>query len=367
MPRQAPKFRLEPPAGRWDRSPRQSAADVDSGRGRPGTLLTLTITGACLVMLGGLYMLWKQGALSPREVNAGPALVRQVPAHEAITLSLDDARKLMRQSEWAQAEAALRTAAGQFPEDQEVRIALAECLLSQKKYAESYEQYEKALAIGPREARLEFAAGLVASTAGMTDRALEHFGQAVVQDPRNAGYAMNLGLIQRRQGDMDAAKASLLRAANLDPQNATAWGSLADIAMGENKVDLALQHIARARALQPEGREWRLIEARAQKRRGDPERALMILLPMDATQRREAPVARLIAECFGMLQRHSDAAAAMAEASLAEPASADLAREAAVCFERAGSRERALEFARRAQMLGDAAAARIVERLSAAR
>jgi tetratricopeptide (TPR) repeat protein len=336
---------------------------VQAGSGRPGIILSITIIGACLAMLGGLWALWSQGAFSPQQVSASSS-VRSAPAHESISAALDSARKLMKESRWGESQAILKSAVEQFPADQDLRVGLAEAYLGQKKYPESYEQYEKALAIGPREPALEFAAGLVANTAGDSEHALEHFAQASLQDPKNAGYALNLGMLQRKSGDVEAARATLLRAANLDPQNAYAWGTLADIALSENKIDIALQHVSRARAIQPESRDWRLIEARAQKRKGDPERALMILLPMDLSQRREAPVARLIAECFGMLHRPRDAAAALAEASNAASTDAALARETAECYDRAGDKTRALDFAKRAQMLGDPAAAKMAERLS---
>jgi tetratricopeptide (TPR) repeat protein len=348
-----------PHLGGW----RRPEKEVSLGGGRPGVILSITIIGACLAMMAGLWALWRQGAFAPQAVSASSS-IRTAPAHESIAAALDSARTLMKGSRWAEAQAILRSAAEQFPADQDVRVALAEAYLGEKKYPESYEQYEKALAIGPREPALEFAAGLVASTAGNTERALEHFAQASLRDPQNAGYALNLGMVQRKTGDVEAARATLLRAANLDPQNAYAWGTLADIALSENKIDIALQHISRARAIQPESRDWRLIEARAQKRKGDPERALMILLPMDITQRHEPGVARLIAECFGMLHRPRDGAAALAEAANAATTDGALAREAAECYDRAGDRKQALEWAKRAQMLGDEAAAKMVQRLS---
>jgi len=195
----------------------KAAKEVPLGGGRPGIILSITIIGACLVMIAGLWALWNKGAFSPQQVGAAPAAIRQTPGHESIGASLDSARTLMKESRWGEAQAILSAATQQFPADQDLRIALAEAYLGQKKYPESYEQYEKALAIGPREPSIEFAAGLVANTASMTERALEHFAQASLQDPKNAGYALNLGMIQRKTGDTEAARATLLRAANLDP------------------------------------------------------------------------------------------------------------------------------------------------------
>jgi tetratricopeptide (TPR) repeat protein len=290
---------------------------------------------------------------------------RPALAHQAITAALESARKYMDEAEWGKAEAVLRQAAMEYPEEQEIRIALAEDLVAQKKYTDAYDQYEKALAIGPRDGKIEFAAGLVANTAGKSDRALEHFFAAQTAEPSNAAYALNLGLVQRKTGDLNGAKANLLRAGNLDPQNAHVWGVLADIALGENNVGLCLQHISRARGLQPESKDWRLIEARGLNRKGEPDKALMLLLPLEPSLRRDPPVVRLIAQCYGMLQRHGDAAAALADASQADPTNAELAYDAAVGFERCGDRDRAIDFAKRAKMLGSQPATKLLERLGA--
>jgi Tfp pilus assembly protein PilF len=347
---------------RWDSGVSVPVSADEKAGSRPGRFITLLIGTLCIALTGGVIWAWKQGALTP-EAAMAVAQGRPPQAFQAISASLDSARKYMDQGEWGKAEAILRQAAMEYPEEQEVRIALAEDLVAQKKYAEAYDQYEKALAIGPREGRVEFAAGLVANTAGITDRALEHFFAAQTAEPSNAAYALNLGLVQRKTGDINGAKANLLRAGNLDPQNAYVWGVLADISMGENNLGLALQHIARARGLQPESKDWRLIEARALKRQGEPEKALMQLLPLDISHRKDPQIARLIAECYGMLQRHPDAAKALAEASVAESLNAELAYEAAAAYERAGQQAKAVEFARRAKMLGSQPAAKLLERL----
>lgn len=327
----------------------------------PARVLMAFIIMLCLLMLGGMVVLWQTGTLAPAAATAAPA--KPAPAHQAITAALESARALMTASEWTKAQTILREATARFPDDQDLRVALAETLIALRKPGEAYAQYEKALEIGPREARLEFAAGQVASSAGMTDRAEAHFAMAQTLDPKAPAYPLMLGLVQRKQGSHESAKASLLRAANLDPDSPFAWGTLADIALSENNVNLALQHIARARKLQPESKEWRLVEARALKRKGEPEKALMVLLPMDRSQRIEPAVVRLIAECYGMLNRHANAAEVYAEASLATPQSAELAYDTAVAYERSGDMAKALEFGRRAKLLGSEPAAAMMKRL----
>jgi tetratricopeptide (TPR) repeat protein len=337
--------------------------EIDPKGARPGALVTLFVGGLSLAMLAMLGWMWQSGALSPDRAVA-VTIIRQNPAHAAIAAILDSARKYMTEGEWSKAEAILREASGQYPDEQEIYIALGETLVAVRKFDLAYEEYEKALAVGPRDGKVEFAAGLVANSAGRADRAIEHFFAAQVWEPANATYAMNLGLVQRKTGDIEGAKANLLRSANLDPDNAFAWGVLADIALGENNVGISLTHIAKARVLQPDSKDWRLIEARALKRRGDPERALMVLTPMEVSQRREPAVVRLMAECYGMLGRHAQAATVLADASLADGSNAELAYEAALAFERLGDKAKALEFGERAKILGSEPAARLVARLS---
>jgi len=346
---------------RWDATPPRKLPDAHLGVGRPNRFLSLAIAALCVLMIVAVVALYLAGSFSPVDADAAAA---KAPASEAVTAVLDSARKLMGQSDWAKAETVLRRAAMQFPDQQEIRTALAETLLALDRPKDSYEQYEKALAIGPREPKLEFAAGQVASKAGLTERAEEHFSMAQTADPKNPACPLMLGMVQRKLGKLETAKANLLRAANMDPDSPYAWGTLADIALGENHLDLCLQHIEKARKLQPENKDWRLIAARALKRKGEPTEALRLLTPLDASQRREAVVARLISECFAMLGRHAEAASALAEAAQADSVNAEIAFEAAAEFDRAGNRARALEFATQAQILGSKPAAALLAKLN---
>ena len=327
---------------------------------RPSGFLAGGIIIALLVMLGGILWVWKSGA--PQKAAASTPTAAPLPA--AAGAAIDSAKAYMSRSEWSKAEAVLIQATAKFPEDQELRVARAETLIALQRFPDAYTQYEKALAIGPRDAKLEFAAGVTASKTNMTDRAIEHFSMAQSQEPRNATYAFWLAQMQRKSGSMEACKASLVRAANLDPDNANIWGTLADIALTENNVGLALQHVAKARALQPDVSEWRVVQARAHKRKGEPDKALMVLNAIEPNQRKDAPVARLMAECYGMLGRATDGATIMGEASLAAPTDGALAYDAAAAFERAGNKTKAIEFAKYAKALGNEAAAKLLAKLT---
>lgn len=335
---------------------------LPAGHGNSFGWLWAALILLIVVMGGGAVALYSTGAWS------GPASASAAEgngSNEQITAALESAKGFGQRGEWPKAEAVLREIVALYPSEQELRVALAEAMTAQRRPADAYEQYEKALAIGPRDAKLEFAAGVAANNANQPEKAMEHFSMAQTADPSNPSYPLNLGIMQRRLGHADAAKASLLRAGNLDPDNAYAWGNLADIALSENNIGIALQHLTRARSLQPESKDWRLIEAKCHKRRNDPDKALLALLPMELSQRREPPVVRLIADCYCMLSRYSEAAAALSDSAQANSSDPSLAYDAAVAQEKAGDIPAAIAFAKRARTLGHDQAGKLVEKLEA--
>jgi predicted Zn-dependent protease len=283
---------------------------------------------------------------------------------ETTAAILESAQTYVRQGQPETAETILAKACEQYPTDQSVRVAYADVLLARSKAGEAYQQYEKALAIGPREHVLEFTAGNVASMAGLPDRALEHFSAAQAGEPTNAKYALYLGQVQLKIGQLDAGKATVLRAVTLDPDLAVGWGSLADAAIRENNAHLALQHIEKARKLEPSVVTWRLIESRALRRIGKPGDAVEVLIGLPDADRFQLPVLKQIGECYGMLNRPGDAAAVFAKASDAQPKDAVLALAAAEWMERAGEKDRAYELAKRAAEHGDAKGAEMLKRFS---
>ncbi len=338
---------------------------------RVGSTVRITNPLVAIVVLAGVigltYVLYQSGVWGPPIANGrthgGRRSTVVVPAFKSIKASIEAAQSYMQQREPARAEAVLAQAVSQYPDDQELRVLYARVLMELKKPAEAYEEYIAALAIGPRTHELEFAAGTMANLAGQTARAAEHYSAAQAAQPKNPAYALYLAQVQRKLGDIPAAKANLVMAANLKPDDATPWGTLADIALQENNLDMALQHIAKAREAQPRVKEWRLIEARIRKRKGDPETTIIVLMGIETPQRRDPQIVRLIAECYAMLDRPADAGHAFAEASDARPDDAELAYEAATWYARAEMKDRALVYAKRAIALGHTQAVKLVERM----
>jgi len=314
------------------------------------TLIALIALVFVLVAGGYAFRLaWTSGA-APELASGAPA--PRTAAPETSGAILESAQTYVRLGEVEKAETILAEASRQYVTDQSLHIAYADVLMSRRKIAEAYSQYEQALAIGPRGAPLEFSAGTAASMAGKPDRALEHFSAAQTADKTNATYPLYLGQVQLKLALNDEAKASLLRAALLDPEQATAWGTLAEVALRENQVDLAVQHVAKARVLEPGAATWRLIESRALTRRGEPEKAVQLLITLDEGERFSGPVLRQIGQCYGMLSRPADAAAIYLKASDTHPEDGTLAREGAEWARRAGDEKGAARLDERARNLG---------------
>jgi|GEM_PF-1061427 len=295
---------------------------------------------------------------------ASPAAASGRPADPRVVSEIISAVDAYQSDgEHEKARVALAAAVQTYPTDQPLRIRLARVLGMVARHEEAHEQYEKAIAIGPRTAQVEFEAGTMANAAGLVQRSLEHYAAAQALDATNADYPLFLAQIQRKLGQIEAAKASLALSGKLRPDTPTVWASLAEIALEENKASVARQYIAKARALDPRSDSWRMIEARALNRLGKPADALATLDGVSTPEQSNRSVARLKGESLGMLGRVKDAAEMFAAAADARPDDAELALDAATWLERAGDVARALPYATRATMLGNKTAADLQRRL----
>lgn len=328
---------------------------------------------ASMALLAGVIA-WRAATADPAASNlsAAPAkpggvsaLPGKSPTGDPIKALLDSADTLVRQNEPDRAEAVLRAAVGEHPEDQELRLALAGACILQQSPAEAYEQYEAALAIGPRTAEIEFHAGTLAFGLNRLDRAEEHFSAAQATDTSDPRFPLYLAQVQIGTGQVDQARKNLLLATRLDENLAVAWGSLAELSLRASEPNVALQLIDRARQLEPTVTAWRTIEARAKNRVGKPGEALVALGGVADAERRQLPILRLIGECYGLLGKPAEAMREFETAAEHDPQNGDLLFETAVWCERAGEPARALAYARRAGEAGVEAGAKMAERLAA--
>lgn len=284
---------------------------------------------------------------------------------QVVDTLLNSANTYMRQGDFVKSEAVLKAAIAEHPAEQSLVRLYAELLAGTNRPAEAYDQYLKALTIGPRSAAIEFDAGTAASMAGKLDRASEHYSAAQAADPTDWRAPLYLAQVQIKRDEIENAKANLLIAGRLKPDLGVIWGTLADIALREGKASLALQHVAKARDLEPRYTLWRVIEARALKREGKAEAALQSLIGLDQREQFDPPVLQLMGECYGVLGRPLDAAKLYRAASDAKGEDGPLALETALWLERAGDPAAGVQYADRAALLAVPGAQAVRDRLAA--
>lgn len=267
-------------------------------------------------------------------------------------------------SDPGKAEAILREAISAYPESQALYLAQADVLMAQKKHVDAYGAYERAIAVGPRDAKMDFMAGTVADLAGKPDRALEHYGAARQADPSNWEVPLYMARVQMKLNMTTEAKTNLLTAAKLEPDRAIVWGMLGELYLKDGSPAVALEQIIRARKIEPGVVAWRLIEARALKRLDRVDESLALLVGLPKEEQHAAGVLQLMGECYGLLNMPGEAADLYKGASDADAGNGQLAFDAAIWLERAGRKEQAIEYAKRSAMSGTPNAEKLQKRLS---
>lgn len=314
-------------------------------------------------ILPGVGVLVASGLVVARLVANGPGATGPTTDGAQAEAVLESARVYSRDQQFDRAEAVLRAGVVEYPGDHDLREALGGVLLAQGKHEEALAQYERIIADGSPSATVAFTAGSIAAVLGRAEQAAGFHERAQAIDPGNPDYPIHLARAQIELGRLDDAKVNLTRSAVLDEGRGLVWGMLAELALRENRLEVAGSHIARARSLEPDVAAWLVVESRILKRRGEPERALLLLERIGESERWTEPVLQTMAECLGMLGRPADALALYEVAVETRPGEPAFRLEAALWAERLGRRERALELARQAVMMGETRASAVVTRL----
>ena len=291
-----------------------------------------------------------------------PGAPRSTTAQTIETI-LKAADSLVRQNQADRAVAVLHEAITKYAFDQDLRLALAGAYVLTEQLPQAYEQYEAALAIGPRTAAIEFNAGTIALQLNKLDRAEEHFGAAQAQDPGDPRFPLYLAQVLIQQGRDDEARKDLILTTRLDENIASAWGMLAQLSLNQSQPHVALQMIAHARELEPDIAAWRVIQARAANRLGKPRDALAVLGGINPRDQQKLPILRLMGETYGMLGEPETATRLFEAAAKKNPENSDLLFETAVWLERVKRPDDALACAQAAARLGNKAAAEMAARL----
>ncbi len=289
----------------------------------------------------------REGADAPGQTNGGVAQT------ESVQEILGAVQVYARNQQFEQALTILEKSVAQYPSDQELRLSLGDLYMMRERYSEAYDQYLAAIEIGPESAKAEFTAGTLANTLGRPELAETHYSAAMRLDPANPDTPVYLAAVQMKTNHLDAAKINLALAGKMAPNSARIFAMRSEIAMRENKATIALEQIRKARAIEPDALGWVLQESRVLKRLGDAQGAVDLLTALPQEQLADPETGYQLAECYGMLGRPDEAASRLIDVADKHPADPKLVFEVALWLERAGQREQALQWAKRAQMLGN--------------
>jgi len=174
----------------------------------------------------------------------------------------------------------------------------------------AYEQYQAAVELDPNSAGLQQSAGMMALAAGNTGAALGHFQTAGKLDPKSPQHPLYEAQVLIQAKRYDEARACLERVLALDPDEAIAHASLAIISLDQGQYDEALKHIAEARRIQPDDLGLRAQQAKIYRRKGDPQKALQLLIGLSTGDRATDLIAFEIAASYDQLGQPMNAARA---------------------------------------------------------
>ena len=110
-------------------------------------------------------------------------------------------------------------------------------------------RYDVALALRPRLAEGEFAAGFALARLGRTKEAETRYRRAVAARPDFAAAWVNLGALLREQGKDVSSEAALRRAVGLRPDLVSAWLNLAALERERCRPEVAETYLHKAFAL----------------------------------------------------------------------------------------------------------------------
>ncbi len=332
---------------------RQNKIGVFSARS--GSARAAGVGLAAVAVLGvaiagyAIYTLAQPKQAEPIVEDPGESGIAPTQTIEGVLASV---QSFVRDKEYTRAQAVLESAVLQFPGDQDLRVAMGDLMMLDGQNAAAYDQYVAAIEIGPTNGDMEFTAGTLANTIGNRTLAVQHYKQAVKMDPTRPDYMTYLAVLQMNLNQLDDAKANLALASQLAPDDAQIWAIRASLALRENTLGIAQLHIDRARELEPREPKWILSEAKIRKRGGEVDVAINLLTGLPEEMLSTDETLGLLAECYGLVGRPGDAASRYIDAAQADEKNAGLAFEAALWLERAGDRENALKWGRRARDLG---------------
>ena len=151
-----------------------------------------------------------------------------------------------------EAEALLRTAQQQDPQDADIGINLGNVLASRGFPDAALEQYSKVLDATPGHAQALYNIGTLHRAAGRDEEAITAYLQALAIAPDHIEALINLGTLRERQGDDAEAERLYRKVLALNPDHAIAYSNLSSALRAQGRIDEAEQCCRRALEIRPD-------------------------------------------------------------------------------------------------------------------
>ncbi len=303
--------------------------------------------------------------LEQKGVDGHAGSAGEIAQTETMEEILGAVQVYVQNEQFPQATTVLENAVTQYGGDQELRFALGDLYMLQKRHSDAYAQYIAGIEIGPSSSGAEFTAGTLANMLDRSELAELHYMKSMQMDPKNPDTPVFLAAIQLKMNRLDEAKVNLALAGRLAPDRARIFAMRSEIGMRENKLNIALEQIQKARAIEPNAMPWILQEARVHKRNAEPEKAINLLTAIPDGGTIDPEVAYVLADCFGMIGKPDEAASRLMDLAAIRDQDPKLAFQVALWLERAGERDAAIEWGNKAHSLGNPQASGWIESLPA--
>jgi Tfp pilus assembly protein PilF len=129
--------------------------------------------------------------------------------------------------------------------------------MKSRRYGDAATEWEKALALAPKEARAHNGLGVALMETGKPEEAIAHYRQALALDPQYAEACNNLGDAFARQEKIKDAISQFEKAVELSPHYTVARANLGLLLARTGQVDKAIVHLRKVVEDKPESGDAR--------------------------------------------------------------------------------------------------------------
>ena len=223
---------------------------------------------------------------------------------------------------------------GRYPRHEASQNFLGMLLSEVGRLQDAYDRLQISLDIDPRQSKVHFTSGVLATKLERLKAALEHYRQAISIDRDKPIYLVHEAMVLLKIGEHSQARMQLLAALRMDSNLADGYYGLAELAFALNRLNMAIQQIDRAIERTPISKRDKQVKFLRKKawilqRANRPADALATLRKLTPDERRDPQVIERMAISLRHLDKPHEAATLYEQALEADPVVAAYAEGAA--------------------------------------